>query len=83
MDTILREERYIVFVNTQEHVFRIHELVSGPESWPNPFRLVLPASHSYKSRTFYGHSSADVAQEAAQYIGAAARPNLKARGSTA
>jgi hypothetical protein len=68
LNTILREERYIIFVGSQELVLRIQEFLSGTESWPGRFRLNLPASDSYKARTFYGGSSFEVAREAVEYL---------------
>jgi len=69
MNNILREERYIVVMGAREHVFRIQELLSDSAPCaPGRFRLDLPASDSYRARTFQGNSSLEVAKQAVDYL---------------
>ena len=68
METIIKEERYIVRVGYEEHVLRVQELVSGPDYWHNPFRVQLEASARREARTIFGADSREVVEKATDYI---------------
>jgi len=67
---LLKEHRYTFFAGTEVHLFRIEELVRGMAVWPHRYRLRLPASSGEESKTIYGASCYEVAQKAADLIGA-------------
>ena len=44
MATMIKEEKYMLYLGTEEHVLRVQELVWGLEPWPEKFRALLPES---------------------------------------
>jgi hypothetical protein len=78
MATILKEERYIAYIGTEEHVLRVQELLGGSEAWPERFRVQIPASRERPSRTFYGSTGRGVVEQATEYLSnlSAARTSL-------
>jgi phenylacetate-coenzyme A ligase PaaK-like adenylate-forming protein len=68
METILREERYIARLGAQDQIFRVQELVSGAERWPESFRIQVPASLTRGARTIYGASARDAVAKAMAYL---------------
>ena len=68
MATILREERYIVSIGLEEHVLRVQQLISGSDSWPQRFRVQIPASEDRKANTMYGSTGKEVAERAVDYL---------------
>ena len=41
MATMIKEERYVVYVDTEEHALRVQELLCGLEPWPRKFLGVI------------------------------------------
>jgi hypothetical protein len=68
MATMIREERYILYLDTQEHVLRVQELVWGLEPWPEKFRALLPLSREWTATTVYGSTSREAAERAMEYL---------------
>ena len=68
MTTVLKEHRYIVRISDEEHILRVQELISGPEQWPEKFRVQLYASIGYRARIIYGTTEADAAEKTATYL---------------
>ena len=71
MATLIREERYILRSGTEENILRVQELVWGSESWPERFRVELPAAHGHKPAKFYGTSAREVVELAADFLASA------------
>jgi hypothetical protein len=44
MRELLKEERYVFFFGTKEHVLRVKELLWGSTAWPEKFRIHVRAS---------------------------------------
>jgi hypothetical protein len=44
MRELLKEERYVFFFGTKEHVLRVQELLWGSTAWPEKFRIHVRAS---------------------------------------
>jgi hypothetical protein len=53
------EEKYVVYMGTEEHVLRVHELLGGSEPWPERFRTQIPASAEGQATTVYGSKGRD------------------------
>src|SRR6267378_1961525 len=70
---LIKEERYIFSIGTEEHVLRVQELVSGSTPWPEPFRTHLPASNFREARKFHGRTALAVADRATKYISSTVR----------
>ena len=68
MATILKEERYIVSIGLKEYVLRVQRLVGGLESWPEKFRVQIPASQERMATTVYGSTGKEVAERAVDYL---------------
>jgi hypothetical protein len=66
--TMIREQRYIVYIGTEEHVLRMQELLWGSESWPERFRVLLPASREWAATTTYGSTGREAAERAMEYL---------------
>jgi hypothetical protein len=65
---LLKEHRFKFVAGTETVLFRIEELVKGPTTWPQRFKLTLPASFHSEAKTFYGQSCYEVAEEAANFM---------------
>jgi hypothetical protein len=68
MATMIREEKYVVYIDTEEHVLRVQELLFGLEAWPEKFRALLPASREWTATVVYGSSGREAAERATQYL---------------
>jgi hypothetical protein len=68
MPNLIREERYICQIQTEEHILRVQELISGSEPWPKRFRVCLPASRTREAKTIYGETARQVADLATDYF---------------
>jgi phenylacetate-coenzyme A ligase PaaK-like adenylate-forming protein len=68
MANLIREERYILQMGTEEHILRVQELVLGAETWPERFRIKMPASHTREAKTFYGATSDEVVRRAVEFL---------------
>lgn len=68
MSTILKEERYLLYLNGNEHFLRVQELISGTEIWPERFRVQLAASSERESARFYGSTALEVVLRASSYL---------------
>jgi hypothetical protein len=68
MATMIREERYILNLDTEEHVLRVQELVWGLEPWPEKFRALLPASRRWMATMVYGSSGREAVERAMEYL---------------
>jgi hypothetical protein len=77
MTTLIKEERYICYLDLEPHVLRIEELIIGSEQWPERFRIRLAASHSREAKTIYGSTAAEAAERAAAYLSISAVPMLQ------
>lgn len=73
VDSLIREERFILRLGAEEHILRIQERLAGSDIWPKPFRVLLPAQRTRPARRFYGASCLEVAAQAAAYLTAPAR----------
>jgi hypothetical protein len=68
MAELIKEERYIFSVGTEEHVLRVQELVWGSTAWPEKFRIRLPASYRRDAKRFYGTTAGDAVERATEYL---------------
>ena len=68
MATIIKEQKYIVYIGAQEHVLRVQELLSGQDSWPEKFRALLPASPEWTATMVYGSTEIEAAERAMKYL---------------
>ena len=68
MANLIREERYIFQIGTEEHILRVQEIISGADAWPERFRIKVPASHTREAKTFYGATSDEVVQRATEFL---------------
>ena len=66
--TIKKEERYIVYIGTEEHVLRVQELIAGLEPWPERFRTQIPASAERQTTTVYGSTGREVVELATEFL---------------
>lgn len=41
MATMIKEEKYVVYIDTEELAFRVQELLCGLEPWPRKFLGVI------------------------------------------
>lgn len=77
MTELVREERYIFSVGTEEHVLDVQELVWGAAEWPEKFRVALPGSCTREGEEFYGTTAREAAERAIEHLTApvcAAKP---------
>jgi len=77
MASLMREERFVFQFGTEEHVLRVQEMLWGPEGWPGPCRILVPASHRREARSFYGATPREVAEKAADYLAGSVSPSEK------
>jgi hypothetical protein len=73
METLLREERFILSVGGNDYHLRVEELIRGIDVWPERFRIILPASAKRKAAKFYGASALEVAELAARFLSSPAK----------
>jgi hypothetical protein len=68
MFTLVRHYRYEIKIGSISQIFRIEELISGPDVWGGTFRLVLPVSAGKETKTIYGATADEVANRAAELM---------------
>jgi hypothetical protein len=68
MATVIKEERYVVYIDTEEHALRVQELLCGLEPWPEKFWALLPASQKWTATMVYGSSGREAAERAMMYL---------------
>lgn len=68
MADLIKEERYVFCVGTEEHFLRVQELISTPSHWPHVFRIRLAASCNRAARSFYGDTATAVLDMAVVYL---------------
>ena len=68
MATMINEEKYILYIGTEEHVLRVQELLWGLEPWPEKFRALLPASREWTATAVYGSSGREAAERAMEFL---------------
>ena len=68
MANLIREERYIFQIGTEEHILRVQEIISGAEAWRERFRIQVAASHTREAKTFYGTTSQAVVRRAVEFL---------------
>jgi hypothetical protein len=68
MGDLIREERYIFSLGTQEQVLRVQELVWGSTAWPERFRVHVPAPYTRDGKKFYGTTAREVVERAIAYL---------------
>jgi hypothetical protein len=73
MATMIKEERYIVYISTEEYVLRVQELLWGLDAWPERFRVVLPASREWTATTMYASTGREAAERATEFLSRFAR----------
>jgi len=65
---IIKEEKYILLIESKEYVLRVQELLWGLEPWPEKFRAQITASAERKATTVYGSTGREVAEQARKYL---------------
>jgi hypothetical protein len=68
MESLIREERYIVFDGGNEYVLRVQEIMSGTVIWPGKLRVEIAASADRAAAKFYGATVSEVVEKAANYL---------------
>jgi len=68
MGDLIKEERYVFFVGTTEHVLRVEELVWGSTTWPERFRVHVSAVRTRDGRKFYGTTAREALERAIEYL---------------
>jgi len=68
MAELIKEERFIYFIATEEHVLRVQELIGGSSVWPDSYRISVPGSGSRDARKFYGRTAREVLEKATEYL---------------
>ena len=68
MNTLIKEEQYIMYVGTDRYALRVQEFVSGLEPWPDKFRALICAPDEWSATPVYGSTSREAAEAAADYI---------------
>lgn len=68
MATMIEEEKYILYIGTEEYVLGVQELLWGSEPWPERFRVQIPASAERKATTVYGSTGSEAAERATEYL---------------
>jgi hypothetical protein len=68
MTMMIKEEKYILYLDTEEHVLRVQELVWGLEAWPEKFRALLPPSRRWTATMVYGSSGREAVERAMEYM---------------
>ncbi len=68
MATTIKEERYIVYIGTEEHVLRVQELLGGLEPWPKRFRIQIPASAERQATTVFGSTEREVVERSTEFL---------------
>jgi hypothetical protein len=66
--TIIKEERYILYVDAEQFILRVQELVSGYEPWPQNFRVQIPASSEMAATTAYASTAKEAVERAAEVL---------------
>jgi hypothetical protein len=74
MATMIKEEKYILYIGTEEYVLGVQELLWGLEAWPEKFRALLPESGEWTATTVYGSSGREAAERAMEYLSSYAVP---------
>jgi len=65
---MIKEEKYIVYIGTEEYELRVQELLWGSEPWPERFRAQIPASAERKATTLFGSTGREAAERATEYL---------------
>jgi hypothetical protein len=68
MRELLKEERYVFFFGTKEHVLCVQELLWGSTAWPEKFRIHLHASYNRDGKNFYGTTAREAVERAIEYL---------------
>ena len=68
MNSLIREETYILYLGTERFTLSIQELVWGLEPWPEKFRVQIPGTNGRKSTLVYGSTVREAAEKAAEYL---------------
>jgi len=77
MATMIKEEKYVVYIDTEELAFRVQELLCGLEPWPEKFRALLPASQKWTATMVYGSSGREAAERAMKYLSSFSVPSTR------
>jgi hypothetical protein len=65
---MIKEEKYVVYLDTGEYELRVQELLWGLEPWPEKFRARITASAERNATTVYGSTGREVAERATEYL---------------
>jgi len=68
MAELIREERYLFFSSTKEHVLRVQELLWGSPAWPERFRIHVHAYYRRDAKNFYGTTAREAVERAIEYL---------------
>ena len=68
MATMIKEEKYVVYMGIEEHVLRVQELLGGLEPWPERFRAQMPATAERQATTLYGCTGREVVELATEFL---------------
>ena len=66
MTELIKEERFLFFVGTKQHVLRVQELLWGSTAWPERFRV--HGSYRRNAQNFYGTTAREAVERAIEYL---------------
>jgi hypothetical protein len=65
---MIKEEKCIVYIDTEDYVLRVQELLWGLEPWPEKFRAQITALAERKAARVYDSTGREVAERAMEYL---------------
>jgi len=77
MATMIKEEKYVVYLGGEEYILLVQELIWGPDHWPERFRAQLPASRDWTATVVYGDTAREAAERATEYLSCVASPRTQ------
>ena len=68
MGELIKEERYVFYVGTKEHVLHVQELLWSSTGWPERFRIHVSAPYTRDGKNFYGTTAREALEQAIEYL---------------
>jgi hypothetical protein len=68
MAELTKEERFLFFVGTTEHVLRVQELLWGSTAWPERFRIHVHGSYRRDAKNFCRPTARQAVERAIAYL---------------
>ncbi len=68
MNTLIKEEQYIMCIGADKYSLRVQEFIWGSEPWPERFRALICAPDNSGAFPVYGSTSGEAVEAAAEYL---------------